>query len=97
MSADLVVDATGRGSRTPVWLEQLGYSRPVADRVEIGLGYSRPMADWVEIRLGYATRCYRLDPGAVGAEPVEDSSASESRPACAIATSGCATSQPGYW
>jgi 2-polyprenyl-6-methoxyphenol hydroxylase-like FAD-dependent oxidoreductase len=52
MSADLVVDATGRGSRTPVWLEQFGYPRPTADRVEIGLGYS--------------SRRYRLRPGALG-------------------------------
>lgn len=50
--ADLVVDATGRGSRTPVWLERFGYPRPQADRVEIGLGYS--------------SRRYRLRPGALG-------------------------------
>lgn len=50
--AALVVDATGRGSRTPVWLEQFGYSRPLADRGEIGLGYS--------------SRRYRLRPGALG-------------------------------
>jgi 2-polyprenyl-6-methoxyphenol hydroxylase-like FAD-dependent oxidoreductase len=29
IEADLVVDATGRGSRTPRWLEELGYERPV--------------------------------------------------------------------
>ncbi len=52
VAADLVVDATGRGSRTPVWLEQLGYQRPVEDRVDIGLGC--------------ATRTYRLRPGALG-------------------------------
>jgi 2-polyprenyl-6-methoxyphenol hydroxylase-like FAD-dependent oxidoreductase len=52
VAADLVVDATGRGSRTPAWLEELGYQRPVEDRVEIGLGY--------------ATRTYRLRPGALG-------------------------------
>ena len=28
LRADLVVDATGRGSRTPVFLEKLGYGRP---------------------------------------------------------------------
>jgi 2-polyprenyl-6-methoxyphenol hydroxylase-like FAD-dependent oxidoreductase len=47
--ADLVVDATGRGSRTPSWLEALGYPRPPVDRVEIGIGY--------------ASRTYRLVPG----------------------------------
>ncbi|MGH4009602.1 MAG: FAD-dependent oxidoreductase [Pseudonocardiaceae bacterium] len=50
--ADLVVDATGRASRTPVWLGQLGYPRPQVLRVEIGLGYS--------------SRRYRLRPGALG-------------------------------
>jgi len=52
VSADLIVDATGRGSRAPIWLEQLGYPPPAEDRVEIGLGY--------------ATRCYRLRAGALG-------------------------------
>lgn len=52
VEADLVVDATGRGSRTPLWLAELGYQRPVEDRVEIGIGY--------------ATRTFRLRPGALG-------------------------------
>ncbi|WP_405146083.1 FAD-dependent monooxygenase [Sphaerisporangium sp. NBC_01403] len=39
LDADLVVDATGRGSRTPIWLEDLGYQRVVEDRKKIGLGY----------------------------------------------------------
>lgn len=38
--ADLVVDATGRGSRTPVWLEEFGYERPAEERVKIGLAYT---------------------------------------------------------
>ncbi|MGH8917351.1 MAG: FAD-dependent oxidoreductase, partial [Actinomycetes bacterium] len=38
VDADLVVDASGRGSRTPVWLEQLGYPRPARDEVRIGIG-----------------------------------------------------------
>jgi 2-polyprenyl-6-methoxyphenol hydroxylase-like FAD-dependent oxidoreductase len=50
ISAGLVVDATGRGSRTPVWLQEWGYQRPAEDRVDIGLGY--------------ATRTFRLRPGA---------------------------------
>lgn len=62
--ADLVVDATGRGSRTPVWLDQLGYDKPVEDRVKIGLTYttcefdlpSRPLEnDWSEIPLATPT------------------------------------------
>lgn len=40
LSADLVVDATGRGSRTPVFLEQLGYGRPVEDEVKVQLAYA---------------------------------------------------------
>lgn len=39
IDADLVVDATGRGSRTPLWLEELGYERVVEERKKIGLGY----------------------------------------------------------
>jgi 2-polyprenyl-6-methoxyphenol hydroxylase-like FAD-dependent oxidoreductase len=46
LDADLVVDATGRGSRAPVWLEALGCPRPERDEVRV--------------RLGYATRTYRL-------------------------------------
>ncbi|PVZ06416.1 FAD-dependent oxidoreductase [Actinomycetospora cinnamomea] len=38
--ADLVVDATGRGSRAPGWLEDLGYPRPDSERVSVGLGYA---------------------------------------------------------
>jgi 2-polyprenyl-6-methoxyphenol hydroxylase-like FAD-dependent oxidoreductase len=52
IEADLVVDATGRGSRTPRWLTELGYQAPAQDKVEVGLGYS--------------TRTYRLRPGALG-------------------------------
>jgi 2-polyprenyl-6-methoxyphenol hydroxylase-like FAD-dependent oxidoreductase len=52
IAGSLVVDATGRGSRTPIWLAELGYQPPVEERVEIGLGY--------------ATRILRLRPGAMG-------------------------------
>ncbi|MFJ7219479.1 FAD-dependent oxidoreductase [Amycolatopsis sp. NPDC098790] len=40
LTADVVVDATGRGSRTPAWLEELGYPRPAEDRVKIDLAYT---------------------------------------------------------
>lgn len=40
LSADLVIDATGRGSRTPAWLEELGYSRPDEDKVKVDLAYT---------------------------------------------------------
>lgn len=52
IEADLVVDATGRGSRTPVWLEQLGYEKPFEERKKIDLGY--------------VTQHFRLRPGANG-------------------------------
>ncbi|HLK75114.1 MAG TPA: FAD-binding monooxygenase [Streptosporangiaceae bacterium] len=54
IAGSLVVDATGRGSRTPTWLTELGYQSPAEERVEIGLGY--------------ATRRYRLRPGAMGGD-----------------------------
>lgn len=38
--ADLVVDASGRGSSSPAWLEGLGYVRPEEERIEIGIGYT---------------------------------------------------------
>jgi 2-polyprenyl-6-methoxyphenol hydroxylase-like FAD-dependent oxidoreductase len=40
LPGDLIVDATGRGSRSPQWLEQLGYKKPVEDIVKVGLGYT---------------------------------------------------------
>jgi len=54
LDADLVVDATGRGSRSPLWLEALGYPRPPTEQVRIGLGY--------------ATRTYRLPPDPLGGD-----------------------------
>jgi 2-polyprenyl-6-methoxyphenol hydroxylase-like FAD-dependent oxidoreductase len=46
LEADLVIDATGRASRTPVWLDELGYGRPEEVRVKINISYT--------------TRTYRL-------------------------------------
>lgn len=40
LAADLVVDATGRGSRTPAWLEALGYERPQEETVRVDLAYT---------------------------------------------------------
>ncbi|WP_433259960.1 FAD-dependent oxidoreductase [Actinosynnema sp. CS-041913] len=48
LDADLVVDASGRGSRLPVWLAELGYERPEEERVKI--------------RLAYTTRMFRRSP-----------------------------------
>jgi 2-polyprenyl-6-methoxyphenol hydroxylase-like FAD-dependent oxidoreductase len=50
LPADLVVDASGRGSRAPQWLEALGYDRPRETVVNAFLGYAsrllRPPAGW---------------------------------------------------
>ena len=40
LSADLVVDASGRGSQTPKWLETHGYERPAEERIEVQLAYT---------------------------------------------------------
>ncbi|MEZ4709883.1 MAG: hypothetical protein R3A44_21940 [Caldilineaceae bacterium] len=48
MLADLVVDCTGRGSRSPQWLVDLGYEAPPTSEVKVDVGY--------------ATRVYRRDP-----------------------------------
>lgn len=52
IATDLVVDATGRGSRAPAWLAQLGFREPRPERVEVGVRYS--------------TRAFRLREGALG-------------------------------
>ncbi|MCO5970697.1 NAD(P)/FAD-dependent oxidoreductase [Actinoallomurus soli] len=49
LHADLVVDATGRGSRAPEWLAALGHPTPPETRVD-------PL-------LGYASRYYAIPPG----------------------------------
>lgn len=40
LTADLVVDATGRGSRTPVFLDDLGYPRPGEDQLTVHVSYA---------------------------------------------------------
>ena len=40
LAADLVVDATGRGGRTPFWLDSLGYGRPDEDHVTVNMTYA---------------------------------------------------------
>ena len=52
LQADLVVDTSGRGSKTPQWLETLGYGTPKETVIDARLGYSsriyrkRPGVDW---------------------------------------------------
>ena len=40
VAADLVVDATGRGTRLPVWLRQWGFEPPAEHTVDVGIDYS---------------------------------------------------------
>jgi 2-polyprenyl-6-methoxyphenol hydroxylase-like FAD-dependent oxidoreductase len=40
LEAELVVDASGRGSRTPQWLEALGYPRVEETRIHVNVGYA---------------------------------------------------------
>jgi 2-polyprenyl-6-methoxyphenol hydroxylase-like FAD-dependent oxidoreductase len=49
LAADLVVDASGRGSRAPQWLAALGYPPPTET--------------CISSLLGYASRQYRIPPG----------------------------------
>jgi 2-polyprenyl-6-methoxyphenol hydroxylase-like FAD-dependent oxidoreductase len=49
MRADLVVDAGGRGSRSPAWLAAQGYAKPREERIAVDIGYM--------------TRLYRRRPG----------------------------------
>jgi 2-polyprenyl-6-methoxyphenol hydroxylase-like FAD-dependent oxidoreductase len=51
LSADLVLDATGRGARTPAWLTALGYERPAEVHVPV--------------HLTYASQCLRMAPDAL--------------------------------
>ena len=38
--ADLVVDASGRGSRLPTWLQEWGFDQPRVDAVKVGVTYA---------------------------------------------------------
>ena len=40
LEADLVVDASGRGSQAPKWLEDLGYAKPDQSIIKINVGYT---------------------------------------------------------
>jgi 2-polyprenyl-6-methoxyphenol hydroxylase-like FAD-dependent oxidoreductase len=54
VDAAVVVDATGRGSRTPSWLHELGYAQPQEEHVAGDVGYS--------------TCHYRLPPDVLGGD-----------------------------
>ncbi|MDJ0795728.1 MAG: hypothetical protein QNJ51_02635 [Calothrix sp. MO_167.B12] len=48
LNADLVVDATGRGSKSPTWLTNLGYQKPEEEQIGVDISYT--------------TRLYRRQP-----------------------------------
>ena len=52
LAGDLVVDATGRNSRSPRWVADLGYPAPEEERLQVGIHYS--------------TRLFRREPGDLG-------------------------------
>ncbi|MEV4233973.1 NAD(P)-binding protein [Nocardia sp. NPDC049737] len=45
-ATDLIVDATGRGSRACVWLAALGARIPLEERLEVDLGYASRLFRW---------------------------------------------------
>ena len=71
--ADLVVDASGRASKTPSWLDDHGFEAPAVEEVQIDLAYSTVLID----RPGDDRRNFFVppEPGrtrGVGMFPVED-------------------------
>jgi 2-polyprenyl-6-methoxyphenol hydroxylase-like FAD-dependent oxidoreductase len=72
LHADLTVDASGRGSRLPQWLDSLGYGRPEETVVDA--------------HLGYATRVYRRPVGlAAGRQGLFVQAAPPSHPRAGVA------------
>lgn len=67
LPADLVVDATGRGSRARVWLEDLGLPTPAQRVVDPGLVYaSRTFRAPVHARHGFPVVTVQADPRGPG-------------------------------
>ena len=66
VGADLVVDATGRGGRTPWWLRDIGYDPPGEERVAVDVKY--------------ASQYLRLRPGALGDQKLVLVGAEPARP-----------------
>jgi 2-polyprenyl-6-methoxyphenol hydroxylase-like FAD-dependent oxidoreductase len=64
LAADLVMDATGRSGRTPVWLKELGYDPPAEEQLLVDIKYAsrylrlpaRALGDEKLILIGTETR-----------------------------------------
>jgi len=69
-AADLVIDAAGRASRLPAWLETLGLERPVEDRLPIDLYYT--------------SRRYQLGPNALGGNVASLQAATPANPRAGV-------------
>jgi 2-polyprenyl-6-methoxyphenol hydroxylase-like FAD-dependent oxidoreductase len=63
LGADLVVDATGRRSRTPDWLAALGYDRPAETRIDAGLAYATREYRRTDDDLGWKAAFVQARPG----------------------------------
>jgi 2-polyprenyl-6-methoxyphenol hydroxylase-like FAD-dependent oxidoreductase len=71
LAADLVVDAMGRGSKTPEWLSALGFPAPEQETVRVDVGY--------------VTRWFKRRPTDLGGDlAVISSATSPNKRACAI-------------
>ena len=66
LTADLVVDATGRSGRTPAWLKEMGYDPQAEEQLRVDIKY--------------ASRYLRLRPGALGDEKLVVIGAVPARP-----------------
>ncbi|MBC7900556.1 MAG: FAD-binding monooxygenase, partial [Saprospiraceae bacterium] len=56
LETDLVVDTTGRGSRSPQWLKSIGFEPPLEERVEV--------------QLTYTTRLFKRSPSDLGGDMI---------------------------
>ncbi|WP_157996108.1 FAD-dependent monooxygenase [Thermomonospora amylolytica] len=52
LDADLVVDAMGRGARSPAWLARLGHPAPPTDELHVDIGYASRLVRAPEDALG---------------------------------------------
>ena len=69
-----MIDATGRGSRAPVFLEELGYDRPREDELVINLGahggqIERHFGRFGAIRSAEGNRCVTPPTGCSSGSP----------------------------
>jgi 2-polyprenyl-6-methoxyphenol hydroxylase-like FAD-dependent oxidoreductase len=64
LQADLVLDASGRGSQSPKWLEAIGYPKPDEERIKVDIGYAtahfrRPDGEHGSVVVARSSTCPR--------------------------------------